>query len=98
MAHKKVTIRHNTFWLLAGLTITITIAVLCGAPISPWWILAPFGIPLACMLFVPLYIVLGVVLLALIFIALVVIGAIPCLVLALLIHIKEVLDEDFILN
>ena len=87
--------RLGMWGLLTLLTIGLGIAVLAGAPISPLWILAPLGIPIALMIAVPLYVVLAIVLLALIVIALVIIGIIPCALLAIVFGIKETF-EDYI--
>lgn len=95
MTKKKYQIkpRHSMWGILALLTIGLGIACLAGAPISPWWILAPIGIPLGLMIAVPLYFVLALVLLGLVVIALVVIGIVPCILLALVLGVKESIDD-----
>lgn len=94
MATKKYKLKPRiSMWgLLALLTIGLGIACLAGAPISPWWILAPIGIPIGLMVAVPLYIVLAIVLIGLIVLALIVIGIIPCILLAMVLEIKESID------
>lgn len=75
--------------LLTLLTIGLGIACLAGAPISPWWILAPLGIPLGLMILTPLYAIFAIILVALIALILVIVGIIPCLLLALVLGIRE---------
>lgn len=46
--HSKGThIRLSGLALITAATLVIGIALLCGAPISPWWLLAPIASPFA---------------------------------------------------
>lgn len=95
MTKKKYSLkpRIGMWGLLALLTLGLGIACLAGAPISPWWILAPIGIPLGLMIAVPLYAVLAFILVCLIILALIVVGIVPCILLALVLGIKENIDD-----
>ena len=85
--------RLGIWGLLVILTIALGLAVVAGAPISPWWILAPIGIPLGLMITVPVYMLLSIVLVGLLTLALIIIGIIPCVLLALVLGVKEYVDD-----
>ena len=45
--HRGTHIKLSGFALIITATIAIGIALACGAPISPWWLLAPIASPFA---------------------------------------------------
>lgn len=94
--HNKGTyIRLSGLALIAAATLAIGIALLCGAPISPWWLLAPIASPFALGLAgVALVVISAIIIFAsclvafLVLLALSIICAIPVILLVILYMIK----------
>ena len=99
--HSKGTrIRLSGLALIAAATLAIGIALLCGAPISPWWLLAPIASPFALGLAgLALVVVSAIVIFAsclvvvLVLLGLGIICAIPIILLVILFVIKSKLFD-----
>lgn len=94
--HRGTRVKLSGLTLIVITTIAIGIALACGAPISPWWLLAPITSPFAVGLAgIALAIVAGLTIFAalvvggLVVIALALVCLVPVLLLAVLYVIKE---------
>lgn len=84
----------GSMWgVLALLTIGLIVAILFGAPINPWWILAPLGIPLVLIVGLPIYAFLALLALVVIALGLIVVALVPVLLVCLLFGLQEITDE-----
>lgn len=99
--HSKGTrIRLSGLALIAAATLIIGIVLLCGAPISPWWLLAPIASPFALGLAgLALVVISAIIIFAcclvafLVLLALGIISAVPLILLVILFVIKSKLFD-----
>lgn len=81
--------RKWVWGFLATMTGAIAFLMICGLPISPWWLFIPLGVPIGLTIAVPLAFIAALLVLGLAIIAILLTLVIPFAILCLLFYPRE---------